>query len=101
MYPVYLVRVSFTNRHGSPFHWDFRIETDDYAQAVDEAVLTFWSGLTLEERCDAAETFNIMAQMYYLPEPVSSYSTSGDYNRPSISDASKNPPIPNKSKNLK
>ena len=100
MYPVYLVRVSFTNRHGSPFHWDFRIETDDYAQAVDEAVLTFWSGLTLGERCDAAETFNIMAQMYYLPEPVSSSSNSaGD--APRISHASKDPPIPNKSKNLK
>jgi hypothetical protein len=76
MYPMYLVRVSFINRHGSPFHWDFQIETDDYATAVDEAVLTFWSGLTLEERCDAAETFNIMAQMYYLPEPVKSSSNS-------------------------
>ena len=101
LYPVYLVRVSFTNRHGSPFHWDFRIETDDYAQAVDEAVLTFWSGLTLEERCDAAETFNIMAQMYYLPEPVSSSSSSGGHHGPGISHASKNLPISNKSKNLK
>jgi hypothetical protein len=70
MYPMYLVRVSFVNRHGEPFHWDFQIETDDYGRAVDEAVLTFWSGLTFEERCDAAQTFNIMAQMYYLPEPV-------------------------------
>ena len=42
----------------------------DWNMAVDEALLTFWSGLTFEERCDAAETFNIMAQMYYLPEPV-------------------------------
>jgi len=100
MYPVYLVRVSFTNRHGSPFHWDFRIETDDYAQAVDEAVLTFWSGLTLEERRDAAETFNIMAQMYYLPEPISASSNSpGD--APRIFHGSNNPAIPNKSKNLK
>jgi hypothetical protein len=96
---VYLVRVSFTNRHGSPFHWDFRIETDDYATAVDEAVLTFWSGLTLEERCDAAETFNIMAHMYYLPEPVSSSSKGAGY-RPGISDASNNLPTPNKSKHL-
>ena len=103
MYPVYLVRVSFTNRHGSPFHWDFRIETDDYAQAVDEAVLTFWSGLTLEERCDAAETFNIMAQMYYVPEPVSPSSNSAGRaaDAPRISYPSKNRPIPNKSKNLK
>jgi hypothetical protein len=100
MYPVYLVRVSFCNRHGSPFHWDFRIETDDYATAVDEAVLTFWSGLTLEERCDAAETFNIMAQMYYLPEPVSS-SPKHVGHAPRLTDASKNPAIPNKSKNLK
>ena len=70
MYPMYLVRISFTNRHGSPFHWDFTIETDDYGRAVDEAMLTFWSGLTLEERCDAAQTMTIMAQMQYLPEPV-------------------------------
>jgi hypothetical protein len=68
MYPMYLVRVSFMNRHGSPFHWDFQVQTDDYGKAVDEALLTFWSGLTFEERCDAAETFNIMARMYYLPE---------------------------------
>lgn len=70
MRPMYLVRVSFTNRHGSPYHWDFQIETDDYGRAVDEALLTFWSGLTLEERCDAADTYTIMAQMYYLPAPV-------------------------------
>lgn len=43
---MYLVPISFTNRYGSPFHWDFQVETDDYAVAVDEAVLTFWSGLT-------------------------------------------------------
>ena len=100
MYPVYLVRVSFVNRHGSPFHWDFRIETDDYATAVDEAVLTFWSGLTLEERCDASETFNIMAHMYYLPEPVSS-SLNGANLGPNLSDVSTNLPITNKSKHLK
>ena len=70
MYPQYLVRVSFVNRYGSPFHWDFYIETDDYGRAVDEALLTFWSGLTFPERCDAAQTFNIMAQLRYLPEPV-------------------------------
>jgi hypothetical protein len=70
MYPMYLVRVSFVTRRGEPFHWDFQIETEDYGRAIDEAVLTFWSGLTFEERCDAAQTFNIQAQMYYLPEPA-------------------------------
>jgi len=100
MYPLYLVRVSFTKRHGAPFHWDFRIETDDYARAVDEAVLTFWSGLTLEERSDAAETFNIMAQMYYLPEPVDSpANAAADVS--AISSAPTNPLIPNKPKHLK
>jgi hypothetical protein len=70
MNPLYVVRVSFVNRYGSPFHWDFYIETDDYGQAVDEALLTFWSGLTFDERYDAAQTFNIMARLEYLPEPV-------------------------------
>jgi hypothetical protein len=34
---VYLVHISFTNRFGSPFSWDFQMETEDYAEAIDEA----------------------------------------------------------------
>jgi hypothetical protein len=67
---MYLVRVSFVNRHGSPFHWDFQVQTDDYAVAIDEAVLTFWSGLTSEERWDAAQTLSVLAHPYFLPQQV-------------------------------
>ena len=68
---MYLVRVSFTNRYGSPFHWDFQVETDDYAKAIDEAVLTFWSGLTVDERWDAAQTLSVLAHPYSLPVRLS------------------------------
>jgi hypothetical protein len=61
---VYLVRVSFTNRYGSPFHWDFQVETDDYAEAIDESVLLFWSGLARVEREDACQTIEVLAHPY-------------------------------------
>lgn len=58
---MYLVRVSFTNRFGSPFSWDFRMETNDYEEAISEAVLIFWSGLTREERWDAVHDLHVIA----------------------------------------
>ena len=64
---MYLVRVRFTNRYGSPFHWDFQVDTDDYAVAVDDAVLTFWAGLTRGEREDACETITVLAYPSRLP----------------------------------
>ena len=67
---MYLVRISFTNRFGSPFHWDFQMQADDYAQAIDEAVLIFWSGLTREERWDAAHTLDVLAHPDFLPQPI-------------------------------
>jgi hypothetical protein len=67
---MYLVRVSFVNRYGSAFHWDFQVETDDYASAIDDAVLIFWCGLTREERWDAAHTLSVMAHPHFLPQLV-------------------------------
>jgi len=64
---MYLVRVSFINRFGSPFHWDFQMETDDYAEACDEAVRLFWSGLTESEREDAIQDIRILAHPNTLP----------------------------------
>jgi hypothetical protein len=43
------------------------METEDYAEAIDEAVLTFWSGLTFEERWDAAHSLDIVAHPNFLP----------------------------------
>lgn len=60
---MYLVRVSFTNRYGSPFHWEFQCASDDYAEAMDEGVLLFWSGLTDTEREDACETIEVHAAL--------------------------------------
>jgi hypothetical protein len=65
---MYLVRVSFTNRYRNHFHWDFSIDTYDYAEAIREAVVTFTSGLTHEERQDAAHTLEFMAHPYRLPD---------------------------------
>jgi hypothetical protein len=64
---VYLVRCSFKNKFGSEFFWDFQMETEDYAEAIDEAVLTFWSGLTFEERWDAAHNLDVVAHPNFLP----------------------------------
>ena len=58
--PYIVSRVSFTNRYGSPFHWGFQLETDDYEEAISEAVLIFWSGLTREERWDAIRTLDVL-----------------------------------------
>jgi len=65
---MYLVRISFTNRFGSPFSWDFECATDDYMEACNEAILTFYSGLTEPEREDAAHTLRIHAHPNYLPK---------------------------------
>ena len=73
---MYLVRVSFTNGFGSPFHWDFQVETDDYAVAIDEAVLAFWGGLTSDERSDAVHTLRVLAHPYCLPNGLHHAKTS-------------------------
>ena len=44
------------------------METEDYAEAIDEAVLTFWSGLTFEERWDAAHSLDVVAHPNFLPQ---------------------------------
>jgi hypothetical protein len=67
---MYFVRVSFTNRFGSSYSWDFQMETDDYAVAIDEAILVFWSGLTRDERWDAGHTLSVLAHPNFLPQPV-------------------------------
>jgi hypothetical protein len=64
---MYFVRVSFTNRYGSPYHFDFQLETDDYAEAISEAITIFLSGLTFEEQRDAAQTLSVMAHPNLLP----------------------------------
>jgi peptide subunit release factor RF-3 len=65
---VYLVRCGFKNRFGAPFHWDFSVDTDDELVAVSEAVMIFWSGLTFEEREDAAHTLEVMGHRHMLPD---------------------------------
>lgn len=65
---MYLVRVSFTNRFGSPFHQDFQMDTDDYLEACDEAMNVFCSGLTESELEDAAKTIRILAHPNTLPK---------------------------------
>jgi hypothetical protein len=65
---MYLVRCAFRNRFDAPFHWDFSVDTDDYAEAVSEAVLTYWDGLTRTERKDAAHTLEVMAHPCRLPD---------------------------------
>lgn len=44
------------------------METDDYKEAISEAVMIFWSGLTFEERWDAAHTLSVLAHLSCLPE---------------------------------
>jgi hypothetical protein len=63
---MYAVKCSFTNKFGAEFSWDFQIETDDYAVAMKEAVLCFWSGLSDDERRDASETLLVSAR----PNPI-------------------------------
>jgi hypothetical protein len=66
---MYLVRISFTNRFGSPFSWDFEVESDDQEEAISEAVLIFWSGLTRKERWDALHDLHVIAHPRWLPPP--------------------------------
>jgi hypothetical protein len=70
---MYLVRVYFTNKHNSSFHWDFQFETDDYAEAIGEALSIFRSGLTTEELKDKAK-LDFMAHPERLP-----FSRGGEY----------------------
>ncbi len=63
---MYFVRVGFTNRFGAPFAWTFQCDADDYALAIDDAILTFWSGLTRCEREDCAETIEVLAHPCWL-----------------------------------
>ena len=65
---MYLVRCAFKNRFGAPFHWDFAVPTDDHEEAISEALLTFWDGLTRTEREDAARTLEVLAHSYRLPD---------------------------------
>jgi hypothetical protein len=55
------VRVSMRSRDGSVFHWDFEEPTDDHQQAVHNAIRTFWSGLTPEEKQDARSSLDVVA----------------------------------------
>jgi hypothetical protein len=64
---MYLVRCSFVGRHGATFHWDFQCDTNDHEEAIGEAVITFFSGLTTYEREDANKTIEILAHPYLLP----------------------------------
>jgi hypothetical protein len=59
---VYEVYCYFENRFGAEFGWTFQIETDDYMIAFDDAIRTFWSGLTISERKDAAQTLRAYAR---------------------------------------
>lgn len=64
---MYLVRVSMRSRNGSPFHWDFAEPTDDHQQAVHNAIRTFLSGLTIEEKRAARNSLDVLAHPTYLP----------------------------------
>ena len=46
----------------------FSVDTDDELVAVSEAVMIFWSGLTFEEREDAAHTLEVMGHPRMLPD---------------------------------
>src|SRR5258707_438034 len=59
--PMYLVRVSMRSHNGSPFHWDFTEPTDDQQQAVHNAIRTFLSGLTIEEKRAAKNSLDVVA----------------------------------------
>ena len=59
---LYTVRVSFSNRHGQPFAWQFEIEAASDRHAIQEAVATFLSGLTNAEREDAMKTLQVEAR---------------------------------------
>ncbi len=59
---MYAVRCSFTSKFGAEFSWSFQIETDDYAIAIEEALLCFWSGLTGDEREDASVTLLVVSR---------------------------------------
>jgi hypothetical protein len=52
--------MSFTDKCGAEFSWDFQVETDDYAVAMETAVLCFWSALTRDEREEASETIQVV-----------------------------------------
>lgn len=64
---MYLVRVSMRSSNGSPFHWDFAEPTDDHQQAVHNAIRTFLSGLTVEEKQAARNSLDVVAHPTYLP----------------------------------
>ena len=64
---MYLVRVSMRSLNGSPFHWDFAEPTDDHQQAVHNALRTFMSGLTKEEKRAARASLDVMAHPTHLP----------------------------------
>jgi hypothetical protein len=64
---MYLVRLSFVNRFGSPFSWDFEVERQEPDLAIYETVKIFMSGLTTSEQEDAAATLEVMAHPRYLP----------------------------------
>ena len=55
------VRVSMRSRDGSVFYWDFEEPTDDHQQAVHNAIRTFLSGLTREEKRDARLSLDVLA----------------------------------------
>ncbi len=65
---MYTVRCSFTNKMRSRVLREFQIETDDYAVAMEEAVLCFWSGLTRDEREDASETLLVVGKILLKSE---------------------------------
>src|SRR6267143_6240813 len=50
-----------------PFHWDFTEPTDDHQQAVHNAIRTFLSGLTIEEKRAARNSLDVVAHPTYLP----------------------------------
>jgi hypothetical protein len=61
------VRCSFTTALGEPFSWDFQVEENDPKRAIDQAVLLFFSGLTLSELQEAISTLDVMAHPTVLP----------------------------------
>jgi hypothetical protein len=61
------VRCSFTTALGEPFSWDFQLEENDPNRAIDEAILLFFSGLTLSEREEAIKTLDVIAHPTVLP----------------------------------
>jgi hypothetical protein len=57
------VRVSLRSRDTSVFHWDFEEPTNDHQQAIRNAIRTFWSGLTPEEKRDARSSLDVVAHL--------------------------------------